>query len=384
MTVRTCLIIACLVISLGCRKTSTPPPTAPPAGTATPSPELSHVAGGETPAPQTKYFKGSIGSSLDLQMKLVRTGDQLAGSYFYQKVGTRINLRGNVDKDGNLTLEEFDQAGKQTGLFKGIWTVDAGDGLINLAGNWSKPPGEKGSEKKIAFSVHEEPISFTGDVEITSKQIKESNKKLRYEIAAQYPQITGGANPNFEKFNQVARALVNKEVSDFRKGMQPEGEEAEPLPDESGSSDLSVSYTVALAQDDLVSVKFDVSNYEAGAAHPNPYSHVLNYDLKNGKQLKLSDLFKPGAKFLQTIATYCIADLKKQQKDLPVDQIESGAAAKSDNYTNWTITRRGLGITFDAYQVAPYAAGPQFVLVPYSTLKDLINPDGPIGATDKR
>jgi len=80
---------------------------------------LSHVAGGETPAPQTKYFKGSIGSSLDLQMKLVRTGDQLAGSYFYQKVGTRINLRGNVDKSGNLTLEEFDQAGKQTGFSKG-------------------------------------------------------------------------------------------------------------------------------------------------------------------------------------------------------------------------------------------------------------------------
>ena len=378
MNLRTCLIIACLVVSLGCRKTSTPPPTAPPTGTATPSPELSHVAGGETPAPQTKYFKGSIGTSLDLQMKLVRTGDQLAGSYFYQKVGTRINLRGNVDKDGNLTLEEFDQAGKQTGLFKGIWTVDAGDGLINLAGNWSKPPAEKGSEKKIAFSVHEEPIAFTGDVEIASKQIKESNKKLRYEIAAQYPQITGSANPNFEKFNQAARALVNKEVSDFRKGMQPEGEEAEPPTDESGGSDLSVSYTVALAQDDLVSVKFDVSNYEAGAAHPNPYSHVLNYDLKNGKQLKLSDLFKSGAKFLQTIASYCIADLKKQQKDLPVDQIEEGAAAKSDNYTNWTITRRGLGITFDAYQVAPYAAGPQFVLVPYSTLKDLINPDGPI------
>lgn len=378
MKIRTCLIVACLILSLGCRKTSTPPPAAPPNAAATPSPELSHVAGGETPAPQTKFFKGSIGSSLDLQMKLVRTGDQLAGSYFYQKIGTRINVRGNVDKDGNLTLEEFDPAGKQTGLFKGIWTVAASDGLINLAGNWSKPPGEKGSEKKIAFSVHEEPIAFTGDVEIASKQIKESNKKLRYEIAAQYPQLTGGTNPNFEKFNQAARGLVVKEVSDFKKGMQPEGEEAELPADESGASDLSVNYTVALAQDDLMSVKFDISNYEAGAAHPNPYSRVLNYDLKNGKQIRLSDLFKPGAKFLQTIATYCIADLKKQQKDLPVDQIESGAEAKSENYTSWTIMRRGLGITFDAYQVAPYAAGPQFVLVPYSTLKDLINPDGPL------
>ena len=381
MNLRTCLIIACLVVSFGCRKTSTPPPTAPPPGTATASPELSHVAGGETPAPQTKYFKGSIGTSLDLQMKLVRTGDQLAGSYFYQKIGTRINLRGNVDKDGNLTLEEFDQAGKQTGLFKGIWTVDASDGLINLAGNWSKPPGEKGSDKRTAFSVHEEPIAFTGDVEIVSKQIKESNKKLMYEIAAQYPQLTGGNNPNLEKFNQAARAAVTKKVAGFRKDMQPEeGTEEEPRPEGSMGSDLSINYSVALAQDDLVSVKFDVSSYEQGAAHPLSYSDVLNFDLKNGKQLKLSDLFKPGAKFLQTIATYCIGDLKKQAqaKGLLDDQIESGAAAKSDNYGSWTITKRGLGITFDAYQVGPYAAGPQFVLVPYSTLKDLINPDGPI------
>ena len=313
-------------------------------------------------------------------MKLVRTGDQLTGSYFYQKIGTRINLRGNVDKNGNLTLEEFDQAGKQTGLFKGIWTVDASDGLISMAGNWSKPPGEKGSDKKTAFSVHEEPIAFTGDVEIVSKQIKESNKKLVYEIAAQYPQLTGGNNPNFEKFNQAARASVTRKVAGFKKDVQPEGEDIEPPPENSMGSDLSVNYEVLLAQDDLVSVKFVVSSYFQGAAHPNSYSDVLNYDLKNGKQLKLGDLFKPGAKFLPTIATYCIGDLKKQAqaKGLLEDQIESGAAAKSDNYESWTIARRGLGIHFDAYQVGPYAAGPQFVLVPYSTLKDLINPDGPV------
>src|SRR5215510_15064623 len=154
MSIRTCLVIACLLLSIGCRKTTTPPTAAPPPSS-TPAPELSHSQGGETPAPQAKYFKGSIGSSLDLQMKLVRTGDQLAGSYFYQKVGTRINVRGNVDKDGNLTLQEFDPAGKQTGVFKGIWTVDSKDGLITLAGNWSKPLSDKGSDKKTAFSVHE-------------------------------------------------------------------------------------------------------------------------------------------------------------------------------------------------------------------------------------
>jgi len=371
-------VAGCLSV-VGCKKASTPaaPSGASPAAA---TPQVAEVPGGAVPAPQTKYFKGSIGSSLDLQMKLVRTGDQLAGSYFYQKIGTRIDLRGNIDKDGNLTLEEFDKSGKQTGLFKGLWTVDANDGLVTLAGNWSKPPSEKDSDKKTAFSVHEEPIAFSGDVDLVSKQIKESNKKQMYEIDARYPQLTGGSNPNFEKFNQVVRAAVTKRVAGFKKDMAPE-EGEEPPPEGSMGSDLGISYDVELAQDDLISVEFSVGSYYQGAAHPNTFTEVVNYDLKNGKQLKLADLFKPGAKYLQAIANYCIADLKKQAKDkgLLEDEIQNGAAANAKNYQSWTMTRKGLGINFDAYQVGPYAAGPQFVLVPYSSLKDVINPDGPVG-----
>jgi hypothetical protein len=378
MTIRACLIIVCLLVSFGCRRTANQPPPPPPAA-ATPAPQLDHSQGGSTPVAPAKLFKGSIGTSLDLQMKLVRTGDQLSGSYFYQKVGTRIDVRGNVDKDGNLTLEEFDPAGKQTGVFKGIWSIDAADGLVTLAGNWSKPPSEKGSDKKIAFSVHEEPIFFTGDAELVSKQIKENNKKLNYEIAAQYPQVTGGNNPNFEKFNQAARAMVTKEVAGFKKAMVPE-EGAEPPPEGSMGSSLTIGYKVAVAQDDLLSVAFDVYSYYQGAAHPNTSSATINYDLKNGKQLRMSDLFKPGAKFLPAISAYCIAELKKQanEKGLLEDQIKEGAGPVAKNYQSWTITKRGLGITFDAYQVGAYAAGPQFVMAPYSSLKDLINPEGPI------
>src|SRR6185369_15766565 len=155
-----------------------------------PQSQLDHVSGGTAPAPETKYFKGSIGSSLDLQMKLVRSGEQLSGSYFYQRIGTRINLRGKIEPDGNFTLDEFDQAGKQTVIFKGLWGVDSQDGMASLAGLWSKPD-EKSVEKKTPFSLHEEPIALSGDVELVAKQIKETNKKLMYEIEAQYPQFVG-------------------------------------------------------------------------------------------------------------------------------------------------------------------------------------------------
>ncbi|MCA1577989.1 MAG: DUF3298 and DUF4163 domain-containing protein [Acidobacteria bacterium] len=376
------LVLVVGIVAAGCRRASTPPAPSAPSTATTATPQLAHAdGGGNVPAPETKYFKGSIGSSLDLQMKLVRTGDQLSGSYFYQRIGTRINLRGKIEPDGNFVLDEFDQAGKQTGIFKGLWGVDSQNGTASLAGLWSKPD-EKSVEKKTPFSLHEEPIALSGDVEIVGKQIKESNKKLMYEVAAQYPQFAGGANPNFEKFNQLVRGSVTKKVAEFKKQMQPD-EDAEPRPEGSMGSDLSVGYSVALAQDDLVSIQFDVGSYYQGAAHPNSYTEVVNYDLKNGKQLKLADLFKPGSKFLEVISAYCIADLRKQQaadkgKALSDSEIENGAGPSAKNYQSWKITRKGLGVNFDAYQVGPYAAGPQFVVVPWANLKDLINLEGPI------
>ena len=372
------------LISLGaCKRGPAANSDSSPANATEQSPQ---PAGGAAAAAETKFFRGSIGSALGLQMKLVRQGENLVGSYFYQKVGTKIDLRGTIDKDGNVTLEEFDSAGKQTGIFKGQWKTDS-DGVIEVNGNWTKPNGEK----KTAFTVRQEPIDLSNGVEIVAKQIKEKNKKLKYEVAVNYPQLSGSTDPNFEKFNQAVRALVNRNISGFKKDMVPA--EAEPTPDSSISppqgeetgSDISIDYTVALAQDELISVEFNISSYYSGAAHPNSNAEVINFDLKNGKPLKLADLFQPGAKYVHAISTHCVKELtaeaKKQGSDGMLDEpwIERGAGPDLKNYHNWTVTKKGLHITFDAYQVAPYAAGSQAVTVPYSVLKSLTKTDGPVG-----
>ena len=375
------LIFLILVAFLGLTACKKPSSTGQPAKSALTGSDGQPAAGGTTPLGETKYFKGSIGSTLGLQMKLVREGDKLTGSYYYQKVGTPINIRGSIDKSGNVVLDEFDSSGNQTGTFKGLWNQDA-NGLIAIAGNWNKP----GSEKKTAFSLHEEPIEFSGGVEIVPRQIKENNKKLKYEVDVQYPQLNGSGSPNYEKFNQTVRSMVTKKVAAFKAEMAPSAEDPPPTETsaESMGSDLSVAYSIALAKDDLISVVFEVGSYSAGAAHPNSYSEVVNFDLRNGKQLKLADLFQPGSKYLQSIAAYCIADLKKQGKQqggesmLEDDWIQRGAGPDAENYSSWTIGKKGLGIIFDSYQVAAYAAGPQHVLVPYSALKDIIKTDGPI------
>jgi len=380
------LILVFLVLAInGCRKATSTAQQSPPASTsAAPvaSQEFAHPQGGAMAATDTKYFKGSIGNALDLQMKLVRDDDKLSGQYFYQKIGTRIDLKGSIDKNNNVLLEEFDPAGKQTGIFKGLWSVSGEDGLVSIAGNWSKPDGQK----QTAFSLHEEPISLSNGVEVTAKNIKESNKKLKYDIDVEYPQLTGMLTPPFEKFNSEANKLTMREVNEFKKNIaENKGPEDTDLP----NNYLDTGYTIALANDDVISIQFDVGTYYRGAAHPNSNSEVLNFDVKNGRVLKLADLFKPGSNYVQRLSTFSIKDLKRQSKakgeDSGLDDqtIESGAGPDAKNFRSWTVSKKGLAITFDAYQVGPYVAGPQSVLVPFSILKDVIEPNGVLGSLTK-
>ena len=56
--------------------------------------------------------------------------------------------------------------------------------------------------------------------------------------------------------------------------------------------------------------------------------------------------------------------------------IGRGAGANADNFQNWNLTKKGLMFTFDQYQVAAYAAGPQTVIIPFDKLKNILRKDG--------
>ena len=111
-----------------------------------------------------------------------------------------------------------------------------------------------------------------------------------------------------------------------------------------------------------------MEGYVSGAAHPYHFSQTVNYDLEQGKDIALIDLFLPNSDYLQTIAAYCAAQLKTRNIGFDTG-FTQGADPTPDNYRNWNITADGLLITFDEYQVAAYAAGPQTVIVPYSEFK---------------
>ena len=334
-------------------------------------------SGAVTPSDETRLFRGVIGEHR-VEMRLARVGERLAGTYAYDKVGTNINLNGTIEEKGNFTLQETDASGKQTGAFKGTW-IEQGP-VAGLEGTWTKA----GAKEGLSFSLAEQHVNFSPPLKFVVKTIKEEDKQKRYTLAAEYPQIEGSSDANVEKFNSEVSGFVTKEVNEWRGEAGVEPDEEVPGEDQTMGDDLTIRYDSRLATNELVSIEFWVSTYEHGAAHPMTYSKPVNFDLKTGRSLELSDLFRPGADYLDTVAAYSINDLKRQSKEageeamLSDDDIEEGASAKADNYRSWNLTPKGLMITFDAYQVGPYAAGPQFAVVPYAALKEIIRTDGPL------
>jgi hypothetical protein len=384
------LLILCLLVLAGiafdaCRKQASKEQTAISNDAAV------HEApvGGKALTGDKFYFRGTIttgAGNLAIEMTLVRDGDRLTGTYFYPKVGKNITLGGTIDKAGSVELKESDESGKDTGVFKGKWqpATDSPDPNLNeIEGSWSRPDGSKATP----FQVVQQPIEFTAAVRVTPKVIKETNKEKHYTVDAEYPQIEG--DPRLDKFNREARGLIMKDVAAFKTAETvEESDSTSETPAETLDSTLDIGYEIRYATDDLISVEFTEGEYSRGAAHGNSSTTVLNYDVKSGKKLALADLFTAKSNYLSVISAYCIKALKDQAKKdkdsmLDDDMMKSGASPRADNYRGWSITKKGLWITFDPYQVAAFAAGPQHVLVPYSALKDIIKPDGPVAAFAK-
>ncbi len=188
---------------------------------------------------------------------------------------------------------------------------------------------------------------------------------LNYAIKAQWPVVAGATTPQIEQFNLAAQQLVTDTLHNFRQT------QTTPLPEAGGFID--VNYQVMNASNGLLSILFDVNTY-TGGAHANTTHIPLNFDLNTGQALTLNDVFKPGVDAVAAVAAIASEELTRTNRLVFPD----GAEPAPPNYQVWNFDFNNLLITFEEYQVMPFAAGPQIVAVPYYRLKDDLNPASPL------
>ena len=401
MTKKLLMLGLVLIALFGCRSNSPKPQTGlqpeVTAAAANSSPPIANQTAPTAPTRFKKIFTGTIGDNLAVWMDIERKGAELSGSYYYDRPGAfnvaerTLELKGRIDGQGNVMLDETDydnenNKANQTGNFKGRLdaVIEAGKQTLRLIGTWT---GGK-DRKTLAVNLKEQRFNL-GGLALADKPTKEERKG--YTLETNLPQLTASA-PDLaakaDKFNQTLATFTNRRTADFKKSaaeMQrdmADPKQAKAAGDASPAEmpyAMDIGYTVTAASPEFISLL--LTCYEnTGGAHPNTTTQSFNYDLKRDQALKLSDLFAPGASYLKFISDYSIKELKKLKT---TDGVEEGAGPKLENFNSWNITRKGLSLTFDRYQVGPYAVGDHVVTIPYAALKPIMKPDGVLAPLTK-
>ena len=219
------------------------------------------------------------------------------------------------------------------------------------------------------------PIEFQfgqNGLRLVPERVQLKSESRGYEIDVSYPQIIGTASSDLTKLGKVNKHLKDAATKLYQ---GPLSQSEQSNYSQSGiHSTVSFTYQVGLATDSFLSVHFIGYSYESGSNGQVHNSFAVNYDLTAGRQLKLSELFKPGSNYLEQISQYCI---KNVSTSLPVGLKVWALAPEAGNFAVWQLTPNGLKLNFETCQIAPCAEGDFNVEIPFSEMGSTLNPGIP-------
>ena len=119
-----------------------------------------------------------------------------------------------------------------------------------------------------------------------------------------------------------------------------------------------------------------------GGAHGLETRNYYNFDLKTGKTITESDLFKPNykAELSELIKKRIVEESKevKEAKDtepiLSLEDTDFWADSIKPN-GNFYITDESINYVFNPYEIAPYYIGQTEVTIPFNRLKNILKPN---------
>jgi uncharacterized protein YecT (DUF1311 family) len=174
-----------------------------------------------------------------------------------------------------------------------------------------------------------------------------------------FPRIDGDT-PAIRKFNEAVKQSPRFKAID--------------------QTEEQVTYKIAYAGPDLVSVRFDLYDLGLGAANPETTVRTVNFNMTTGAPLTANDVFAPNTRWADFLTRRALADLTAQ---LRAD--DETAQAPSPDYVrkaltapdHWLVTNDALVIVFSPLDLGNAGAGTHEVSVSWRDLKSYLNPRGP-------
>lgn len=202
-----------------------------------------------------------------------------------------------------------------------------------------------------------------------NESIFDSTPGGRVIIKVNYPLMKN--NPDVseqQKYNQYIGDIIKTEVNNFKEMI-----DTSFLPYPDVSYDFNIEYSVLFQEDYFLSIIFYTYAY-TGGAHGMPYVFNINYDFIANEDVKLSDVFK--GSYLEIFSNYSRTNLIENGFDDDEWLREGTSAVKPENFSAWGFNGKDILVTFQAYQVGPYAIGMPEVLIPIDKFKGFIRSEG--------
>jgi hypothetical protein len=136
------------------------------------------------------------------------------------------------------------------------------------------------------------------------------------------------------------------------------------------------SYAKVLVQDSSLTT-LEVGGYSyQGGAHGASATFFINWDTKANKDIALDDLFETG--YQDKLKSIAEAIFRKDEKLSDTASLANDYFFKDNKFAlndNFSITPTGLKFIYNQYEIKPYAAGITTLVIPYSQIKSLLQPN---------
>jgi predicted small secreted protein len=206
---------------------------------------------------------------------------------------------------------------------------------------------------------------------ITTKQVQQNSETIQVDLSI--PVIDGLQD---SKLQQQLNNRFEQDASTFETDIETQAGEDIKEAAKSGypfrQYNATTAYKVAYNQNGLLSITVDYYQF-TGGAHGATERRPYNYDLETGKELSLQDLFKAGVNYKEILNREIAAQIKANPEGGYLTQPEMGFETIDDNQPFY-LTDGGLVVYFAQYEIAPYVAGIPEFKIPFSLLKDSVEP----------
>jgi Protein of unknown function (DUF3298)/Deacetylase PdaC len=145
------------------------------------------------------------------------------------------------------------------------------------------------------------------------------------------------------------------------------------IPESFGGWHYTAKVNVEVLTDTLISMSVN-DEYYTGGAHGGSGVYFINLNPKTGAEFTLDDFLKPDYQdaltnlgnriFRETRELADTASLSDNYFEFPEDQFELNK--------NYGFKKEGIAFFYNNYEIAPYAAGPTEVLIPYEDISEWI------------